>query len=59
MIGSLEKQCYDDIAFCFTVHRFICVYVCVFVFTLCLPAVRMCCVIVTQWGGPGGLKPDP
>ena len=43
----------------FTVPRFICVYVCVFVFTL---SYCMCCIIVTRWGRPlylVGLKLNP
>ena len=35
----------------FTVHRFICVYVCVFVFLL-----HMCCTTVRRWGVPGGIE---
>jgi len=38
----------------FTVRRFICVYLCVFVcfcFILC-----MCCIIVSTVGGPDGIK---
>jgi len=38
----------------FTVHRFICVYVCVFFSYLVI--LHMCCIIVTQWGGPGGTE---
>ena len=35
----------------FTVPRFFCVYVCVYPVIL-----HMCCIIVTQWGGPGGTE---
>ena len=37
----------------FTVPRFICVYVCVFVYLVIL---HMCCIIVTQWAGPDGIE---
>ena len=39
----------------FTVHRFICVYVCVFFVCVYLVILHMCCIIVTRWGEPGGI----
>jgi len=39
----------------FTVPRFI-VFVFVFVFLYYLVILHMCCIIVTQWGGPGGIE---
>jgi len=38
----------------FTVPRFFCVYVCVFLGYIVV--LHMCCVIVTWWSGPGGIE---
>ena len=44
------------IGFCLTGPISLCVDSCVYVFLRCIVLLRMCCIIVTRWGGPGKIE---